>query len=668
MANISNLEKSSSTPQNFVSLDDLITPVWIYDTTRFHIHWANKRALALWESDSLKELISRNFRPETSEAINQTLLSYLDDFERAKSISRWWRFSPNGVVKDVFCQFSGVTLNDGRRAMLCEGLEMDVSQSNAFMSSAIIVSTYDAKMQLISANPTFKEFFGHHINKLSDILFNTNEIDSLVSQMDSQIEFSQDFLVNTLDGERWHNIHIRRFNQKNKSACFLITQNDIHQRKERELMHAQQAITDTLTGLYNRYAFENQVNRMIDRKTHFTLFYIDLDGFKPINDSYGHKVGDIILQNVARRLEKDILAKAIACRIGGDEFVITVADHERTTPVEAIADNIIQTLSKPFEINKQLFLSISASIGIAHFPTHGSSHENLLATSDTAMYVAKKRGRRRYVHYEPGMKESTQRQMLLAQALPLATQNNELSVHYQPIVNLSNSKIEIIEGLIRWNNPGLGNIPAEETIKCAEEIGLISEIETWVINQACKDLNTVRQALGAGIRLSVNISGLHLLEPDFIATLDSIVNRHHLVPNDLITELTEGTLIPAAKSKDGLAHQLNAKGYNIAIDDFGTGYSSLAYLHRFPTSYVKIDKAFIERIEEDESTVSCINHLITTLGMHAIAEGVENKEQIEALVNQNVILQQGFFLSHPLPLEKLVSALPAVQQNQAGMS
>ncbi len=668
MAIISDRDEPSARFQNFIALDDLITPIWIYDTTRFHIHWANKRALLLWESDNLEELISRDFKAETSDAINQTLLSYLDDFEHTQSISRWWRLSPNGIVKDVFCHFSGITLNDGRKAMLCEGLEMDVSQSNAFMSSATIASTYDANMQLISANPTFKEVFGQHVKKLSNILFNANDIDSLITQADSQTEFTKDLLVNTLNGERWHNIHIRHFNQKNQTTFFLITQNDIHQRKERELRYAQQAITDTLTGLFNRCSFESRTESMIARETAFTLFYIDLDGFKPINDNYGHRVGDIILQGVARRLEKGILDKAIACRIGGDEFVITVKDHQCETPVKEIAASIIQTLSKPFKINERLMLSVSASVGIAHFPTHGTSHENILANADTAMYIAKQRGRRRYVHYEPGMEESTQRQMLLAQALPLAIQNDELSVHYQPIVNLSNSQVELVEGLIRWHNPGLGSIPAQETIKCAEEIGLIAEIEAWVINQACNDLCVIRQAFAAHIRLSVNISGLHLLEPGFLKMLDSIVKHHHLEPNDLIAELTEGTLVPVVKSKEGLAHQLNVMGYKIAIDDFGTGYSSLAYLHRFPTSYVKIDKAFVERIEEDESTVSCINHLITTLGMRAIAEGVENRAQIKALINQDVILQQGYCFSPALPLDELVSALPKIQHNLAGLS
>ena len=644
--------------QEFVGLDDLMTPVWIYDTTRFCIYWANKPALALWGSESLQELTSRDFQPETSEAVHQTLLSYLENFERGEAICRWWRLSPNGVIKDVFCQFSGLVLDDGRMAMLCEGMEMNVSQSDAFMSSTMIASTYDADMRLISSNPTFKEFFGDQVKSLADILVNANDVSQLISQPGIQKEYAKDLLVDTLDGERWHGVHIRRFVQDNQTTCFLVTQNDIHQRKERELKHARQAVTDALTGLCNRYAFENRVNRLIADNTPFTLFYIDLDGFKPINDTYGHKVGDVILKGVAERLDKGVVEKAIVCRLGGDEFVMTMRENELDGSAEHMAARIIQALSQPYEIKEHLSLSVSASIGIAHFPEHGVMHETLLASADAAMYMAKQRGRRRYVCYLPGMEQNLQRKMLLAQALPLAIEKQELSVHYQPIVNIATGQVEIVEGLIRWNSGMLGEVAAEETIESAEDIGLISAIETWVINQACEDLREIRNILGSQLRLSINISGMHLMEPEFITRLNSAVQRHNLTPNDLIIELTEGTLIPVAESESGPVHQLKLQGYQIAIDDFGTGYSSLAYLHRLPASYVKIDKAFIERMLEDVATVSCINRLVATLGMMTIAEGVEQSTQIKLLRNQDVQLQQGYWFSRPMSLDKLISSFP----------
>ena len=651
--------------QEIVGLDDLVTPVWIYDTTHFCIYWANKRALELWGSESLDELRSRDFKPETSDAVHQTLLSYFENFERGEAVSRWWRLSPNGVVKDVFCQFSGVRLDCGRLAMLCEGLEMDVSQSEAFMSSAMIASTYDAEMRLISSNPTFKEIFGDQVQEFSNIMVNESDLIGVLPQSGMMKELTQDLMVNTLEGERWHSVHIRRLvHHDNQDACFLVTQSDIHQRKERELRHAQQAVTDALTGLCNRYALENRINRLIVDKTPFTLFYIDLDGFKPINDTYGHKVGDVILKGVAERLDKGIQnKKAIVCRLGGDEFVMTLRQNEMGNSAEHVAASIIHLLSKPYEIKEHLSLSISASVGIAHYPEHGAAHETLLASADAAMYAAKQRGRRRYVHYVPGMEHNIQRKMRLAQALPQAIEKQELSVHYQPIVDISTGEVEIVEGLIRWHSQMLGDVSAEETIEAAEDTGLISTIEAWVINQVCADLKKIREVLGSQVRMSVNISGMHLTEPGFITTLNAAVSRNGLLPRDLIVELTEGTLIPVAESESSPAYRLKSLGYHIAIDDFGTGYSSLAYLHCFPVSYVKIDKAFVERMLDDVATVSCINRLVSTLGMMTIAEGVELKTQIKLLRKQDVKLQQGYWFSRPVSLDELMTSFTLQQRD-----
>ena len=646
--------RGSAVPE-LVSLDNLVTPVWVYDISDFSIYWANQRALALWESDDLQELTSRDFKPETSQAVHQTLLSYLEQFERGETISRWWRLSPGGVLKDVFCQFSGVRLPDGRMAMLCEGLEMDISKSDAFMSNAIIAATYDKNMCLVSANPTFKECFGEDVTALSGVVVHIDDVEKLIDCVNKEGEATLDILANTLAGQRWHSVNIRSFKQNGQDESFLITQSDIHQRKQRELRHAQQAATDALTGLCNRYAFESRVKRLINQKICFTLFYIDLDGFKPINDTYGHNVGDVILRGVAKRLSSGAFNKAELCRLGGDEFVMTIPADEMVESAEHIAMRIIRALSQPFEVTQQLSLSISASVGIAHYPEHGITHETLLASADAAMYTAKQRGRRRYVHYTPGMELNLQRKMLLAQALPLAIENRELSVHYQPIVNIETGQVEIVEGLVRWDSHALGEIDAEETVASAEEIGLIALIESWVVNQACKDLKEIRGVLGEQVRMSINISGLHLMEPEFISTLNRAVSMHGLTPDNLIIELTEGTLIPATEHQNGAAHRLKFQGYHIAIDDFGTGYSSLAYLHHFPASYVKVDKAFIDHMLEDVATVSCINRLVSTLGMVTIAEGVEQKAQTDLLKQQDVCLQQGFLFSRPMPVEKLTT-------------
>jgi len=634
-------------------IDLLSTPVWVYDTTRLRICWANKAGLKLWESETVEELYNRDVESETSDAVHQELLSYLNLFKKGRTVHRWWQFTPKGKRKEVFCQFSGIQLEKNRIGMLCEGLHMDISRSNAFMSSTNIASTYNCDFYLTSSSPAFIKTFGHNIHFLHDLFiqhFDLAQIRAIANDM----EYTNDLKVMSVDGERWHHIQIKSFSDKSGETAYLVTQQDIHQRKVKEIEYAHQAHTDPLTDLLNRQGLVMETEQLISEKRPFTLYYVDLDGFKPINDIYGHQTGDEILKNVARRLSKDIHVNAHVCRIGGDEFVL-VAFAPETLQIDfaAVGQNIVNVISSAFQLDNGLQLAISASVGFAQFPQHGTSLYEVLANADAALYVAKQNGRRCAVQYTTGMEEKLKRKLLLSQTLPDALIRNEMSLYYQPIIESTTRKVIIVEALLRWNNHKLGNVSPSETIAFAEEIGLIHELESWVINTACHDLYALRAKFGEHVRIAINISGLHFISDKMLPTLENAVQQYMLKPQDIIIELTEGTLVPATNTATGPAYQLTRRGFDIAIDDFGTGYSSLAYLHRFPAKYVKIDQAFISRLHEDKATITCIHRLITSLGMISIAEGVETDFQQQILKQESIQLQQGFLISHPEPLQHL---------------
>lgn len=650
-------EHNQPTPPSFECIphmDHLHTPVWVYDAIRFRIRWANKAGLKLWESETLKELSSRDFKTDTFDAIHQELLSYLDVFNEGQTIHRWWQFTPKGKKKEVFCQFSGIQLENNRAGMLCEGLHIDISRSDAFMSSLNITSTYNDSFHLTSSSPAFTKVFGHNIHFLHDMFIQHFDLARIRTVTNDNMEYTNDLKIISIDGERWHHIQIKSFADSNGDMAYLVTQQDIHQRKIKEIEYANQAHTDPLTGLLNRPGLAQKIKQSISKKCPFTVYYVDLDGFKPINDIYGHQTGDHILKNVAHRLSKDIHVSAHACRIGGDEFVLVVPKSETfQIDFSTVGQNIVNVISSAFQLKNGLQLSISASVGFAQFPQHGESLDEVLANADAALYVAKQSGRRCAIQYTAGMEEKLKRKLLLSQALPDALIRNEISLCYQPIIESTTRKVIIVEALLRWNNHKLGNVSPSETIVFAEEIGLIHELESWVINTACRDLYTLRSKFGKQVRIAINISGLHFISDKMLPTLENAIQKYTLKPQDIIIELTEGTLVPATNTATGPAHQLTRRGFDIAIDDFGTGYSSLAYLHRFPAKYVKIDQAFITRLHEDKATIACIHRLITSLGMISIAEGVETDFQQQILQQESIQLQQGFLISHPQPLQQL---------------
>jgi diguanylate cyclase (GGDEF)-like protein/PAS domain S-box-containing protein len=432
---------------------------------------------------------------------------------------------------------------------------------------------------------------------------------------------------------------------------------DISKRKKAEEQVELLAYYDSLTGIANRNLLYEHLSEAVTRNEKrgqtFAVMFLDLDRFKMINDTYGHSVGDLLLQKVSTRLTNSIGEEGKIFRYGGDEFII-VLETDKRSKVSETAEKIIFMLASPFVIKeRQMF--ISTSIGISIYPKDGENVEALIQNSDIAMYNAKENGKNNYQYYTSSLNLSHRWRMELETGLRNAITNNELSLHYQPQVDLVSNQIIGLEALIRWKQPDYGFISPAEFIPLAEETGLIFSIGKWVLKTACTQC---KQWIDMGLPIdsvAVNVSPLQFREKNFVASVNQILEESDLPPKYLELEITESVTSNVDQALS-IMKEIKEIGVNFAIDDFGTGYSSLNYLRHFPIHKLKIDKSFIDEINQNkdgEEIVKTIIELGNRLRFQVIAEGVEHEQQMSFLKENNCFLAQGYFFSKPLPAEEI---------------
>ena len=631
-----------------VKTNQLHTAIWIYDIDKHYIAWANSSALKFWGCTSVQELSSRDFKPGESEAVRKSLEQYKVAFKKDEVVQKNWSLLPNGKETTVFCQFSGITLTDGRLGMLVEATSNMLDPSVQYANT--IISTYTSGGDFISGNPPFIKNFGDKISRLADLFCDLDALALLLKTTSQEQEFEQDILMKTPDGNLWFRISAIKVVHPQQNDTLLLHHYNIDKAKVMELSLREQALTDSLTGLTNRRGLTDKLDLIFKKETPFTMLYIDLDGFKMINDSFGHSQGDKVLIEVSERLRLQQYNDEILCRFGGDEFILIINDRLTQKEVAFRCEALIDSLSQHYLNPQGRHLSLSASIGAVNYPEDVKDSERAIVYADAAMYQAKKLGKKQWVGYQQGMEHSLTRMSLVAQKLSFALSNKELALHYQPIVNVITNKIISFEALLRWNNDELGFINPEEAIHVAEKTGLIYDIEKWVINQAIYDLTILKKLTHTDITMAVNLSGLHLSNPHLIDCILNALNRYKIPPEDLTLELTESVLFTGVNQKDCPIKKLTEHKIKINIDDFGTGYSSLAYLHIIPASVVKVDKSFLENIKHNTVVLECIERLIRSLSMGSLIEGIETKEQSLLLASLGYHLQQGYFHGKPQPI------------------
>jgi len=410
---------------------------------------------------------------------------------------------------------------------------------------------------------------------------------------------------------------------------------------------------DALTGLPNRRLFEELLLRevAVARRNgkQAGVLYIDLDGFKLVNDSLGHAVGDRLLCDVACRLQSQLRECDELARMGGDEFVLIAGGLTEPEMAATIGGRLLETLRHPF-CEDGNDLSISASIGISVYPKDGRDAIELLRNADAAMYEAKRLGKNRTEFYRPEIGQAVRTRLELESGLKSALDRREFVLHYQPQVDLRTHRLVRFEALLRWLHPTLGLLAPDSFISIAEESGLIAPIGEWVLREACRTARKWQDGLRQRVPVGVNVSARQLSQTGFVDALLAIINEVQTDPSLLELELTEALVVHSSADVVSKIHALRAMGVKISIDDFGTGYSSFSYLRRFPVDAIKIDRSFIQDLESEPRSLSVVQGMVSlahAIGLRVVVEGVETPGQMESLLGCGADEVQGFLLGCP---------------------
>jgi diguanylate cyclase (GGDEF)-like protein/PAS domain S-box-containing protein len=464
--------------------------------------------------------------------------------------------------------------------------------------------------------------------------------------------------------ERWFCISGQPvFDDKGRFTGYRGTGSDITARKMTEQRVHHVAQHDVLTGLPNRSLLQDRLGQAVayaNRSGHpVWVMLIDLDRFKFVNDSMGHKAGDVLLMTVAARLRSALRDSDTVARLSGDEFVVILSEHHDEPLSPEIVQRLMDSVAQPVMLGTKEFF-VTCSIGVSAYPSDGTPADSLIEHADIAMYRAKKLGRNNFQFYTPAMNEESLERVRIESALRNALERNEFVLHYQPQVDLKTGQIVGMEALIRWKHPELGMVPPSRFVGVAEDTGLIVPIGAWVMRTACAQ-NKAWQDAGLGrLRVAVNLSARQFGAADLLQDIESILHDTALDPACLELELTESLFMSDVTPAVELLHRMKSLGVNLSIDDFGTGYSSFSYLSRFPIDVLKIDRSFVNDIGHDANDAAIVASIIAlahNLRLSVIAEGVETAEQLDYLRHQGCDEMQGYYFSRPLPAHEFEQLL-----------
>ncbi|MES2898825.1 MAG: EAL domain-containing protein [Pseudomonadota bacterium] len=456
--------------------------------------------------------------------------------------------------------------------------------------------------------------------------------------------------------QRWFSVSGEPvYDQQGEFKGYRGTGNDITARKisEQRIHHIAQH--DVLTGLPNRSLLQDRLGQAVHysvRSGHpVWVMLLDLDRFKFVNDSMGHKAGDVLLMTIGARLRSALRDTDTVARLSGDEFVVVLTEHDDEHLSSDIVQRLMDAVAQPVLLGSKEFF-VTSSIGIAVFPTDGNAADSLIEHADIAMYRAKKLGRNNFQFYTPAMNEEAMERVRIESALRNALARDQFVLHYQPQVNLASGKIVGMEALIRWQHPELGMVAPNRFISVAEETGMIVPIGAWVMHTACAQTRAWQDAGLGTLRVAVNLSARQFAAPNLLAGITAVLEQTGLPASSLEIELTESLFMNDVTMAVDLMHGMKALGVSLSIDDFGTGYSSLSYLTSFPIDVLKIDRSFVNDISNDAKDAAIVASIIAlahNLKLDVIAEGVETEEQLDYLRRHDCDEMQGYYFSAPLP-------------------
>ena len=533
-------------------------------------------------------------------------------------------------------------------------------------SNAIIITENSAEQPTIYVNPAFEritgysanEFIGKNCKILQGNDTDQGDLDRIRRAIANGEQGTAVLLNYRKDGSPfWNELTIAPVEDEYGNVTHFVGEvRDITDYKRYQEELERQANFDSLTGLPNRNLFADRLQQSIahakEDNEQFAVAYFDIDNFKVINDSLGHEVGDALLKEVAQRLTTRLDPTDTAARVAGDDFMVILTNGTFAELIRQIEETR-RDLAAPMLLDGHN-IEVSLSVGVCMYPDDGDSVSVLQRNADTAMYQAKRQGRNQLCLFKAEMNQKVQRRLQLEQAMRHGLRNHEFLVYYQPQQSLNKTCLSGLEALVRWQHDGK-IVPPDEFIGMAEQNGLIVELDLFVLNEACSRIKALL-SVSAGATMAVNVSSITFMHDDFIERFERTLKTNKVKANAIKIEVTESILIGNSDEALKRMQALKSKGVTFAIDDFGTGYSSLAYLKRFPFSQLKIDRAFITDVHEDNDSAALVRSMISmghNLGIQVIAEGVESEAHIAFLRTVDCDEIQGYFLSKPLPFDEL---------------
>ncbi len=573
---------------------------------------------------------------------------------------------PLGQVDSAPHGIGAIAMDMTERLRTEEALRLRDQAVEASVNPIVIVSATDPDMPLVYANRAFERVTGYTCEEV--LGRNMRMLQGNDSQQ-PELEKIRRALADERPGQAllrnyrkdgsvfWNQLYVTPVRDPRSGAVthFVGVQHDITEVKhyQDELEH--QATHDALTGLPNRILLKDrlaQAQALAHRAgSRFSVAFIDLDGFKFINESLGHDVGDGVLRAVAERLSRCVREGDTVSRVGGDEFVILAVHEEAAAPVHRLVHLVMTNLREPIMIDVREF-KLTCAVGIATFPGDGADADTLLRNADAAMYQAKKIGRDTYKFYAPEMNAHLADRLALEADLWWALARDELLLHYQPKVELGTGRIVGFEALVRWSHPVRGMVHPAAFIPLSEESGLVTDIGRWVIATACAQNAAWRKAGLPEVPIAVNVSARQLQDDDLVDILRTVLEMNGLPPSSIEIEITESGAMRSPDSSARVLRALRAMGVRISIDDFGTGYSSLSYLKQLPVTGIKIDQSFVRDLGEREDDAAIVRSVIAVaqaLSLAVTAEGVENAAQAAFLHAHGCLEAQGFHFARPVP-------------------
>ncbi len=644
---------------NLQVLNLLQTPIWIYDVHGACIRWANEAGVQFWEAEHLHDLLAKDFTHAESDVIYQKLRSHLERLKNGDRFSEVYLVDPDGIAKQAELFYSAYKLPDGSDALFIEASTApSARQLAAYLSdTSSITALFDLNGDLLSGNPRFNQLFvveGSNTCRLANFFSHEKSHQAAIQNASVLKSIEEEIELATNEGPKHYRSELRRSYSNNAESFFLLTLHDISSQKSQSKEMIDRLHTDSLTNLLNRHGFLERAQQALDENDRALLVFLDLNGFKMVNDTLGHAAGDFLLAKVAKRIASFKATGARIGRIGGDEFTILLTNYNNLASVRKKCDRLVGYLSEPYDYEDGS-LRISASYGIAEYPVHAANLQEMLSRADFAMYRAKNDRRKAGYVFNNEMYHTARKRNEIQHEIDRAIGEEQLSMVYQPIIDLASGKVLKMEALVRWTHPRLGIISPGVFITLAEETGHIRSIGEWSIRSACIQAKQWFDKSNIEMKISVNVSAVQFMQQEVDKLILDALDQSNLLPRQLEVELTETALMTQIDVMRDVLNVFSSKGISIAIDDFGTGYSSLSYLHELPINCLKIDRSFISGLpsHKSKSIIRATKLLANSIGVDVIAEGIETLEQQKELLLLGCHIMQGYYYAEPMPAESV---------------